>query len=108
MADSKNDATPRSQPAASKGPPGPPKGTTKAFGDQPPEGARIRVSVPQVIERDVLSNLIRLRGVIVNLEIERPSWTAIEALLRSEFVSEFKTWLHDFSKGQGRVSEEPR
>ena len=108
MADSKDEASPRSQPAASQGPPGPPKRTTRGLGDQHPEETKIRVSIPRVLEGDVLSHLNRLRGFITHIQIERPSWTAVEALLRSELVSEFKAWLHEFSKGQGRVSEEPQ
>ena len=56
----------------------------------------------------MLVHLNRLRGFITHIEVERSSWTAVEALLPNELVSEFKDWLHDFSKGQGRVSEEPQ
>ena len=108
MADSKHKDKPKCQPAASKGPPDPPKRIAKGLGDEPPNETKIRVSVPRVLEGDVPSYLNRLRGLIRNIEIEAPSRTAIEALLRSELVSEFKVWLHDFSKGQGRVLEEPQ
>ena len=108
MSGPKHKSTPITQPAVSGGPPDPPKRTSKGFGDQPPEETKIRAVVPKTIEGDVLSYLNLLSGLIMNIEIERPSWTAIEALLPSGSVSHFTTWLHDFSKGQGRVSEEPK
>jgi hypothetical protein len=108
MAESKRNTSPRSQPGASKGPPPPPKRTARGLADQPPEETKIRVSIPRVLEGKVLLHLNQLRGLIMNIEIERPSWTAVEALLRSELVAEFTGWLHTLSKGQGRVSEEPR
>lgn len=108
MSHPKQNPTPIAQPTASGGPPHPPKRTSKELGDQPPEEAKIRAIVPKAIEGHVLLHLNSLRGVITNIQIEGPTRTAIEALLPSGSVSDFTTWIHNFSKGEGRVSEEPK
>jgi hypothetical protein len=108
MSGPKHKSTPTVQPTASGGPPRPPKRTSKGFGDQPPEETKIRVIIPKAIEGDVLLYLTTLRGAIMNIQIERPAWTVIEALISRCSVPDFTTWLHDFSKGEGRVSEEPK
>jgi hypothetical protein len=96
------------QPYVSGGPPRPPKKTFKGQGDQSPEEtSRIRVTVPDAIQGDTLGSLNRLRGFIIHIECEMKSWTAIGAILPTENLQQFKTWLHEYSKGQGRILEEP-
>jgi hypothetical protein len=107
MSSPKRKSLPITEPYVSGGPPRPPKKTFKGLGDQSPEETlRIRVTVPDAMQGDTLGYLNRLRGAITQIECEMKAWTAIVAILPIGNVQQFKTWLHAYSKGQGRVMEE--
>ena len=96
------------QASRSGGPPGPPQKTSPGFGDQSPDGkSNIRATVPEAIQGDVMSYLVLLSGVITNIEQGQRSWSIISGVLPTGYAPRFKQWLHEFSKGQAQIVEEP-
>jgi hypothetical protein len=88
--------------------PGPPRKASPGFGDQSSEGkSKIRATVPETIESEVMSYLVLLSGVITGIEGEQRSRTIISGVLPTGNLPRFKQWLHEFSKGEGQLIEEP-
>jgi translation elongation factor EF-G len=68
------------------------------------EKANIQVTVPEAIELEVMLALNREGGLITNLRRESSHWTGIEAAVPKSSLASFKSWLQEFTKGQGRIS----
>jgi hypothetical protein len=108
MTDPRFDTTPKTQPYKGSGPPDPPDKTSRGFGDQSSgESSKIRVTVPEAIQVEVMSYLNLLSGVITNIEQGEASWSIIGATLPTGYLQRFKAWLGDFSGGQARIAEDP-
>ena len=71
-----------------------------------PEITKIRVSVPEMIEGQVLARLNLLGGQITFIEIEGDFRSAITSTIPKKYIGEFKTWLDTFSSGQGTFTED--
>ncbi|MDB6124063.1 MAG: hypothetical protein JWQ71_3056 [Pedosphaera sp.] len=72
----------------------------------PSEIINIRVSVPKVIELEVMGRLNLLNGMITSIAAENDSRTLIGSTIPAQHVESFKTWLHKFSNGQGSILPE--
>ena len=70
-----------------------------------PSKINIQVSVPEAVEGEVMLALNRAGGVITDVRREGEHSTAIGAALPAKGLPAFRTWLQDYSKGQGRISE---
>jgi hypothetical protein len=108
MSDSEPKTTHQGQPSRSGSPPGPPQKASPSSGDHPSDDrSKIRAVVPEAVQNDVMSYLNLLSGVITNIELGEHSWTFISAILPTGYLRRFKQWLHEFSKGQAQIVEEP-
>jgi translation elongation factor EF-G len=68
--------------------------------------AEIHVIVPDGLTGEVLGHLNRLGGTVTNVHKEEKGQTRIEERMPVANLAIFKTWLADFTGGQGRVSEQ--
>ena len=75
---------------------------------RPDQEANIHVNVPESLEVEVVLALNRFGGVITDVRREPEHSTGIGASLPREGFATFQGWLQDFSKGQGRISEDSR
>jgi translation elongation factor EF-G len=73
----------------------------------PEDNASIRVTIPQEMEGEVMQALNRAGGLITNITQEGEHSTAVDASLPSKALSGFQTWLENYTKGQGRISQGP-
>ena len=67
--------------------------------------AEIHVTVPDGLAGEVLGHLNRLGGTATDIHQEEKGRTRIEESMPVANVAIFKTWLADFTGGQGHVSE---
>ena len=67
--------------------------------------AEIEVIVPDGLTGEVLGHLNQLGGTVTNIHQEEKGRTRIEESMPVAKVAIFKTWLADFTGGQGYVSE---
>ena len=65
----------------------------------------IHVNVPDGLTGKVLGHLNRLGGTVTNIHQEENGRTRIEESMPVANLAIFKTWLADFTGGQGHVSE---
>src|SRR5271165_2292067 len=108
MSDCEPKATSRNQGSRGGSPPVPPQKTSPGFGDQPSDGkSKIRATVPENIQGDVMSYLNLVSGVITNIDQEKRSRSIISGVLPTGYLPGFKQWLHEFSNGEGQIVEEP-
>jgi translation elongation factor EF-G len=70
------------------------------------EITKIRASVPQLIEGEVMQRLNLLGGQITLIEREGDSRTAIGSTVPKKHMAEVKIWLHTFSNGEGMFEED--
>ena len=68
--------------------------------------AAIHVIVPDGLTGEVLGHLNRLGGTVTNIRQEEKGQTRIEESMPAVNLAIFKTWLADFTGGQGHVSEQ--
>ena len=107
MSECEPKATPKNQASKSGSPPGPPQKTAPGAGDQPSDGkSKIRATVPEAIQVDVISYLNLLSGVLTNIERGQRSWSIVSAILPTGYLPRFKQWLREYSKGQAQIVEE--
>jgi len=71
----------------------------------PEEKTNIRVTIPRVMQGEVMQALNRAGGVITNITEEREHSTAVDASLPTKALSAFQAWLDNYGKGEGRISE---
>ena len=72
----------------------------------PNEKANIQVTVPEAIELEVMLALNRSGGVITDVRREGERYTGIGAAVPKIRLATFRAWLLEFTKGQGRISED--
>ena len=72
----------------------------------PDEKANIQVTVPEAIEQEVMLALNRSGGVITDVRREGEHSTGIGAAVPKSSLATFRGWLQEFTKGQGRISED--
>ncbi|MEQ2007201.1 MAG: hypothetical protein ABMA26_10405 [Limisphaerales bacterium] len=70
------------------------------------DDGRIRVSVPETIQGDVMGQVNRLGGLITSVDCEPGARITFGATMPGERLVEFRNWLHRSSNGQGAVTEE--
>jgi translation elongation factor EF-G len=73
----------------------------------PQDPSRVRISIPDAIEAEVMLQLNRLGGMITSIEQETASRTAIDGTIPKKHIGDFKAWLDSFSSGQGSVTQGP-
>jgi len=66
----------------------------------------IQVRIPDPMTGEVLAKLNRMGGLVTDVSVQKPDWTTIEETLPRAHLLEFKTWLQEYSQGQGEVSEQ--
>ena len=71
-----------------------------------PDQAHIQVSVAEAIETAVMGALDRVGGRITDVRREGELSTGIGATVPRQNLASFEAWLRDFSKGQGKISED--
>jgi hypothetical protein len=67
--------------------------------------AEIHVTVPDGLTEEVLGHLNRLGGTVTNIHQEEKGRTRTEESMPVANLAIFKTWLEDFTGGEGHVSE---
>jgi hypothetical protein len=72
----------------------------------PDEKAKIQVTAPEAMELEVMLAVNREGGVITDVRREGDHSTGIGASLPKSSLAGFKAWLHEFTKGQCRISED--
>jgi hypothetical protein len=68
--------------------------------------AHIHASVPKIIEGEVMLEINRLAGMITSIERQPDSRTGISATLPKKHLTDFKSWLENYSGSRGSVSED--